>query len=251
MTLIVAIPAEDGVIFGSDCQVTTGPVRATSTKISQLNKFAVWGASGDLALIQRVGERLGTLTNVDQPLIALRDVLAQIVKDSVQALLTTDFRTQFVAQNPEMLLQLHPGDFLFVECRQTPQVLHIMANGTPEWVQGRVTATGNGELFAHALLRKYAGVKLTRDQAKLLAFKVIEEAIEVGAYGLGPPIDIWDVGASGVTHVSEGESAALDDAARMLREQEVSLLTGNGAIASTGAPAQQLRRRPSRGSHDS
>ena len=59
----------------------------------------------------------------------------------------------------------------------------------------------------------------------MLAYKVMEEAIEIGAYGLGPPIDIWEVGPNGVKQASEEEVIALKDTARLLREREVEMLT--------------------------
>lgn len=52
----------------------------------------------------------------------------------------------------------------------------------------------------------------------------MEEAIEVGAYGLGPPIDIWEVGPSGVAQANEQEITALKDTAHLLREREVEML---------------------------
>jgi proteasome beta subunit len=61
-----------------------------------------------------------------------------------------------------------------------------VTNGTAEWVDGRFTASGNGAPFAHALLWPST-------------YKVIDEAIEVGAYGLGHPIDLWQLTASGMT----------------------------------------------------
>lgn len=229
MTLIVAIPVKDGVIFGSDTQVTTGPVRASATKILRLNDHVIWGASGELALIQRVAESLEGFPNRGQPLTTVRDMLAQFVQKAVQELLNLDFRTQF-NRIPNDLLDLHPGDFLFVECRDKPRILHILQNGTPEWIEGRFAATGNGDLFAHALLQKYAGVKLIRKHAKLLAYKVIEEAIQVGAYGLGPPIDIWTVTPDGVEQVTNQEIAALEDAAHLLRDREVEMLTSDSTL---------------------
>ncbi len=226
MTLIVAIPAQDGIIFGSDSQVTDGAVKCVARKIFPLNDHALWAASGELALIQRVAERIETCPNKEQSLIVIRDVLAQFVKDAVQSLLNVDFRTQFFLQNPAALLSLHPGDFLFVEYSEKARILHISANGTPEWIiDGRVKATGSGDLFAHALLQKYAGASLNCERAKLLAYKVIEEAIEVGGYGLGPPIDLWEVKSTGVKQVSEQEIAALEDAAHLLRGREVEMLT--------------------------
>lgn len=224
MTLIVAIPARDGVIFGSDSQVTIGQVRSTGTKIFKLNDRALWGASGELALIQRVAEQIERFPNRNQPLVTIRDELAAFVKGAVNSLLNLDFRTPFVLQNPKALLDLHPGDFLFVEHQDKPRVLHILINGTPEWIEGRFAATGSGDLFAHALFQKYAGVELGLEHAKLLAYKVIEEAIQVGSYGLGPPIDIWEVNSDVMKQANESEIAALEDSAHLLRDSEVRIL---------------------------
>jgi len=158
------------------------------------------------------------------------------VNDAVTSLLGVDFRTKFFLQNPAALLSLHPADFLFVECCDDPRILHITVNGTPEWIDGgRFTATGNGDVFAHALLNKYIGRVLPLEKAKLLAYKVIEEAIQVGSYGLGPPIDIWTVGASGVQRAADEERTALEDAARVLREAEVAMLAGESSAHSTVA----------------
>lgn len=226
MTLIIALPTQDGIIFGSDSQVTSGEIRSTATKIFVLNNHVLWGASGELALIQRVAEQLESFPSRNEPLAGIRDSLGLFVKNAVEALLRLDFRTAFAVQNPDLLLQLHPGDFLFVEHHDKPRILHVLVNGTCEWIDGRFAATGNGASFAHALLQKYAGAVLARDHAKLLAYKVIEEAIQVGAYGLGPPIDIWEVCSGGVKQAKEEEIIALADTAHLLRDREVQMLTG-------------------------
>ena len=241
MTLIVAIPASDGVVFGSDSQVTTGEIRASSTKILKLNDNALWSASGELALIQRVEEGINALTNRNLPLMQIRDELGQIVKNAVQALVLLDFRTQFAPTDPNWLLGLHSGDFLFVERRDGKNsVLHVLINGTPEWVVDRCATTGNGAPFAHVLLHKYQSVPLGCDRATVLAYKVIEEAIQVGAYGLGPPIDIWKVTDKGVKNLSKGETAALEDTTRILRNREIDFLKEGikptqAAVPDTGA----------------
>ena len=240
MTLIVAIPARDGIIFGSDSQVTTGAVRATSEKIFKLNGNAVWGASGELALIQRIQESLEAFPNRTQPLTGIRDNLAGLVKDGINALLQLDFRTQFFTSKPDALLDLHPADFLFVEYRDRARVLHITADGTPEWVDGRFAATGNGDLFAHALMQKYTGVPLTCDQAKLVTYKVLEEAIAVGSYGLGPPINIWQLSAAGAVRASAEEILALEDNAEVLRKLEIQLVTREQAEPSAVSTASAV-----------
>ncbi len=67
---------------------------------------------------------------------------------------------------------------------------------------------------------------MSMEQAALLAFKVIEEAIEVGAYGLGPPIEVWQVLPSGLKALDESQIAVLNDTAGQLRDYEIQLLRG-------------------------
>lgn len=231
MTLVLAIPTSTGTVFASDGQVTSGEVRSSGKKLFKLNQHCAWAASGEVALIQRVSEEIGKLS-VDQPLSDLRDNLANVVKQSVNALLQLDFRTQFFQGNPQGMLSLHPGDFIFVEFRDTTKILHVTSYGTPEWIE-HPFATGNGANFAYALLKKYDGAELDLEKAGILAFKVIEEAIDVGAYGLGPPIFVWHVRKGGIQEIDEAGIAALDDAAKILRDGELQLLLGTSSDTDT------------------
>jgi 20S proteasome, alpha and beta subunits len=244
MTLILAIPTKAGIVLASDGQLTSGEVRASGHKLYSLNIQCAWGASGELALIQRVHESIGGVS-VDQPLDQLRDQLTNTIKQCVTSLLQLDFRTQFFQGNSQALLSLHPGDFVFAECRQQPRILHVTSYGTPEWID-RAFATGNGANFAYALLQKYHGRAVNMEQASLLAFKVIEEAIEVGAYGLGPPIELWHVSPNGLQTLEEGKIAALKDTAGQLRESEIDLLLGDldsEDTGSSGVPVEEGEER--------
>jgi proteasome beta subunit len=215
--------------------LTIGHIRQTGTKVQRLNDHAVWAASGEEAVIQRVAERIEAFPQRHQPLLTIRDSLCTMVREAVQQLLALDFRTQFFTGDPKALLDLHPADFLFAEYRDQPRILHVLINGTPEWIAGRPGATGNGAVFAHALLTKYGGTQLICDRAELLCYKVIEEAIQVGAYGLGPPIDIWSIDANGARRAPETHIAALEDAARLLRQRETELLVGGPGQEVPGA----------------
>ncbi len=224
MTLILALAAADGLVMASDGQITTGEVRTPGQKIHQLNDRCLWAGAGELALVQRVGEHFGALPQ-DAHLANLRDQLGAIIKQCVTELMQLDFRLQYLPPDPERLLQLHYADFIFAEiARGEPQLLYLSAMGSPEWVQGRPLVAGNGDLFAYALLQKYQGRSLTIEKAALLAYKVIEEAIEVGAYGLGLPIDLWQITPAGVKNLAAEELAALAAAAHELREKELQLL---------------------------
>jgi len=115
MTLILAVPTTNGIVLASDGQITSGEVRAPGEKLFRLNKHCAWAGAGELALVQRVAEAIGGIS-VDQPLNSLRDQLANAIKQCVTSLLQLDFRTPFFQGNPQALLSLHPGDFVFVAC---------------------------------------------------------------------------------------------------------------------------------------
>ena len=226
MTLILGIPAKDGITIASDGQVTSGQVRWQDKKIKQLNERCLWAASGELALIQRVEEFIQQLPNRNQSLANNRDGLSDIVKRAVSILLQQDFRTQFLQPpNTEILLQLHPADFMFVEWQGEPKILHVLSNGTAEWIS-KPFASGSGGPFAYALLQKYQGHTYSSQKAMLLAFKVLEESIEVGSWGLGFPIDIWKISEQGINNLNEDEIAGLADTSRALREAELQSFLG-------------------------
>jgi 20S proteasome alpha/beta subunit len=224
LTLIIALPVSDGIVIASDSQITSGLVRHTGDKIFRLNASSIWAASGEVALAQRVQTRFKGIAEGRGHLPGLGDVLAEAIKTEVESLLRLDFRTQFVQGNPEALLNLHRGDFIFVEWLNGPHLLHILVNGTPEWIIGRAFATGNGDLFAYALLGKYEIAKLNVAQATVLAAKVLNEAIQVVSYGLGLPIDIWQLGQGGPRQLPEEEVARAVDEAEALAEFERDLL---------------------------
>jgi len=223
MTLILAITASDGIVMASDGQITIGEVRTPGKKIYRLNDRSVWAAAGELALIQRVQERIGTLP-ADLALANMRDQIGHMIKQCVTELVQLDFRTQFLPLDQDRLLQLHFADFIFAEFPKKTEILHVSVQGSPEWIQDRPFAAGSGDLFAYALLQKYQGQNLDLKRAAILAYKVIEETIEVGAYGLGPPIDVWQITLEGVKNLSEAETASLAEAAHALREKEIQLL---------------------------
>jgi 20S proteasome alpha/beta subunit len=231
MTLVIGFAASDGTVVASDGQITSGTVRTTGKKIYRLgedNNHCLWSAAGELALIQRVEEGIAALPNRGQPLANLRDALCQVVRAAAESLLRLDFRTQLVP--PQVLLELHPGEFVFAEYREKkPRLLHVFTNGTAEWVPGRVVALGVGAPFAYALLQKYSELALEVSAASLLAYSVVEQAIPVSSYGLGPPIDVWRIDDNGVGQLSEPEVAMLADAARELREAELELFRRHGS----------------------
>lgn len=228
MTLIIAMPCQDGVVLASDGQETRGQVRTSTRKIKRWGTNCIWAGAGSLSLIQRVEEQIATLPPA--PLVDIRDLVARVITNSVRQLLELDFRTPFFRENPEILQSLCPGDFVFVQAQPEPKILHIPSVGTPEWIMDSAIASGSGSLFAYALLGKYWNndnfrTRVTTAEGSVLAYKVIEEAIEVGSYGLGPPIDIWVVKDGNIRCLSDtGGLAAIADTVKSIRDTEIELL---------------------------
>ena len=214
MTIILAIPTKDGLVIASDGQITSGIVRTSGKKIKKLNDHCLWSASGELALIQRVEENLAGFSTVAQPLTTLRDNLSAKTRECVLTFLN------LVGGRPIT------GDFVFVEYSNKPSILHVTLDGTPEWIVDRPFVSGIGDVFTYALLRKYQDLfpdKIDLQKGSLLAFKVIEEVIDVVSVGVGPPIDIWQLTANEIKNLDEAEITALEDASHGLREAELKL----------------------------
>lgn len=215
MTIILAIPTKDGVIIASDGQITSGLIRTTGKKIKKLNKRCLWGASGEMALIQRVEETISYIPNKEeQSLQNLRDILSKTIRECVDSFL------KLVGDRPVT------GDFLFVEYVLQPHILHIALDGTPEWIVDRPFVSGIRPEVATALFHKYLNIipdRIDTQKGTFLAFKIIEEVIEVISYGVGPPIDIWQITKEGVKNLDEREISALEDLSRGLREAEIEI----------------------------
>ena len=80
--------------------------------------------------------------------------------------------------------------------------------------------SGSGDVFAHTLLKNYSVKDLDVEKGKIVAYRVIKEAIEIGAYGLGEPIDIWTITEKGCKRLTKEELMALDDAYNSWKEIE-------------------------------
>lgn len=242
MTLILALPTEQGIVLASDTQYTSGEVRSSGPKLYALSPQAAWAGAGEVALIQRVQEAIADLP-AGHDLAQLRDTLARIVKQSVQSLLELDVLTDYLQGDPGLLLGLHPGDFIFAEYNNLqPLMLHIAANGTPEWFNS-FFASGNGANFAYALLQKYQNIELTLDQAVLLAYRVIDETIQVGAYGLDYPIDIWLIDQQGLHQLDANDFETLAKASDVLRLKEIELLQSQKLHFKVAKPTHKVKHK--------
>lgn len=211
MTLIVHLPATNGLVMASDGQgTTTAGLKFRVQKIHKLNDTCIWGAAGDTTLIERVEEHVANLSGKGKPLEDLCVTLREIIPECVKEL---SFDTP---PSPPREAQ-----FAFIEYRDNPRILYLRENGSAWWTVNVPSAFGSGNLFAHALLRKYQSLgELDLDLGAVLAYKVIAETIDV-VEGVGPPIDVWQLPP--VKNLSQEEVDALEDTYRGLRDAELQM----------------------------
>lgn len=85
-------------------------------------------------------------------------------------------------------------------------------------------AIGSGSLFAFALLHKYQYLEFDVKTAAIVTYRVLKDAIEVGSYGLGYPIDIWKIDENGVSQFLKEDYKEILDKSSDLINQEIELL---------------------------
>lgn len=205
MTLVLAIRCREGVVLASDGQATTEaagqPTRAPVRKLFALGGRMAWGAAGSVglqqALADRLAEREDALAASDDP----RGLLAGLVIPIQQRALR-----DFVA---------HPGaaapDLACIFCwwaRSGPLVWSIPRTGSDHQLHDRHSAVGTGDIFAQFAMASVAHLgtpDLSLEQAKMVAYKAIADAIDVAAVFLGPPIQMYVVTAAGAREVSRLE----------------------------------------------
>jgi 20S proteasome alpha/beta subunit len=174
--------------------------------------------------MQKVNERLKTiLTPVD-----IRKSCSKIenaVWEGFREVYNSDIRSQIASTNTNDLINNYSTNFIFVQAKPKPEILTVFGHGGSQWSTDTPVAIGSGEIFALAVFGKYNQIPLNIEQAKLLAYKTVNEAISNATFGLCHPIDVWVTNNDG-THQLQGEElTALQDADRVLRAGELSLMT--------------------------
>ena len=196
-------------------------------KIFQINEHVLFGASGDIGTIQRSKTIISSLSQElnkewDFGLMEkVRTSLFGVYKNEI------DRHRAFYKGTPQEDIRNAPiadvllCNFLRREDKQQKIIWHIAPDCSDEMLDEiGYGCSGSGDVFAYTLLKNYPVKELSVERGKLVAYRVIKEAIEIGAYGLGEPIDIWVITEEGSNQLCEEEIMALDDTYKMWKEME-------------------------------
>jgi 20S proteasome alpha/beta subunit len=231
MSLIVTIPTADGAVIATDSLLVVGQVREQRSKIQRLNSRIAWSGIGELAVVQRVATSLAAFQENNQSLRELAPVIGNIVKSTVKDLLNVDFRTEIYINNLNAISQLHRGDFIFVEWGPTPQILHVNIFGSPVWIQEKPFFIGSGDLFIGHNFQKYKDLNLNLASASIIAYRLVEEAIDSQMFGLGGPADLWQVTSGGPQQIAAQEIKNLQETVKAIKGHEVAVFEKHLAVS--------------------
>lgn len=225
MTIVLGFIGQDGALLASDGQVTTwssaGPIRLRAPKIRQVGNLPIlWGgATNDLGFVQKIEERIQVAVGTGRPssLSELRPHLVKIVHGLRKEVLEAH-RELYGSSGEE---RTPYADVLLVEYRESKgRILSISRDGSDVWLDDfGYGAVGIGDSFAYTLLWGHNISGSSINVLKVHACRVIEDAIDIGAFGMGLPIDLWVINPDGeVQKLDKPEVEAIEDTCRALRQ---------------------------------
>ena len=246
MTLIVALRCRDGVVLASDGQATGfssgGPIKQKCKKIFKLPGNVLIAASGTIGVIQRCRESIEMYSQAisgyglnhvieeeDGEKITLRDQIKKLVfsinKDEKERH-KAFYGDERGAPLADIIIAFYDKN------REEFRIWHVAPDGGDEFLDELgYGCSGIGDTFGHAFLKNFYSEDLDVRIGSVIAFRVINEAIEIGAYGLGEPIDVWimervekDIK---VKQLSSEELNALSDVCRVWVEAEKEVFRKN------------------------
>jgi len=225
---------KDGIVVASDGQSTENaagqPIRAVCEKIYSLGKGALWGASGDGGAIQEVKRQLDALGPTElqghRTLCGLfTKIIFGINKPRVER-----FKALRLQKSPPILAKALLAQY----DGNSPCIVEFNYDGsTTGYEELGYQAIGSGNIFARASLQGHQTRNLPLDRAEILGYMTVQKAIEIAAYGLGYPIDVWTLSMKQrfpmVERVTEQKKKALSDTVAAISSAQMEVLLSHHA----------------------
>jgi len=123
------------------------------------------------------------------------------------------------------------SEYLFCgQCNNDAWILEVLWNGKDTEYQERgFHAIGSGKIFAQVVFSMLLHHKVRNcelGQAKVLAYRVVDSAIEVAAAGIGGPVQMWLIQQGRTLCLDGSELAQIRDTVGLWKQTEVETLQG-------------------------
>jgi hypothetical protein len=225
VTLIAALRCREGVVLCSDSQQTRGARRRrlarSARKVYEPRAGLLLAAAGAQDVAQEFSLRLqrtrGLAPNADR--LELKSRFQEVLLG-----LREDPGIEGRSDHVEFLLAWWPRD------AHRPVALHLFSAGAAEWVDG--WAFGGVALgveiasFAVSTMRYFDPARLTLEQARMIAMKVLRDAIETSVEGIGGDVQMATLRRDGVDLIGATEVRRLHDAVDVWERRCAELLRG-------------------------
>lgn len=220
MTLVLAIGCTDGVVIAADSQSTDENLRQPFVKIQQLGPHPIlYGGAGDVGLGQKLDEALKGAVMRESVKLMRREIkkrLAQDLRESVS--LHATYPTQQSQLPPAAIL-------LFVGVLDGKSWILEVEKENRDTVYGddlgNFAAIGSGKMLAQALFRPHLWSARDLSAGKILAYRILDDAISLSAIGLARPIHIHTISLDGaIEKVEDEECETIDDTCEGWRQLE-------------------------------
>lgn len=227
MTLIAALRCREGVVLCSDSRQTRGArgrrLARSARKVYEPRPGLLLAAAGAQDVAQEFSLRL------ERTRALAPDADRLELKSQLQAVLLglrEDPAIEGRSDHVEFLLAWWPRD------AHKPVALHLLSAGAAEWVDGWAfggTALGiEIASFAVSTMRYLDPARLTLLQARMIAMKVLRDAIETSAEGVGGDVQMATLGRDGVDLIGATDVRRLHDAVDVWERRCAELLVGDG-----------------------
>lgn len=251
MTLILALLCSDGLVMASDSQATietTGQqLKGPAEKLFRPWDHIAWGASGATGIIQRVD-------------IHLREKHA--ASAAFERMHPDEVRKRLAAEIAEVIHPLVTKQYLNLPGRSMPIAGFLFAGHTARGpvlfevsdnlmdashIETGYAAIGSGDIFPYyalAALSHFDVRNRTLEEAKAIAYRVVSDAINIAAFGLGPPVQMVEVrrqanGTYKVRKLSPEDLRILEDTVYTWKTLEVETLSASIGVAPPVTPPTQ------------
>jgi proteasome beta subunit len=226
MTIVIALSCSDGVVMASDSQATEpyAGVRYNVQKVFQLSDRAVWGGTGDAQTVAEINRALQAI----RPAVEGGSDLIQLLPVAIHPVLRQRYATFMQAPGTQVTSPATGTLVCGYDSSRGGWIVEVDPNcmSTDHGPRG-FHAVGSGAGFAflgNALLAHFRPAERPLSQGRLIAYRVIDAAVEASGSGVGGPIQMWWVDSAGVHQANEDEINETRSSVGAWQEEEGKLL---------------------------